>query len=140
MSKKQQCFSKFTDQEICLIYATFLSKVYQSGNLVSFSMTSLNQRTVALLKDRGYQCDVVESYNAFTKRKKDLFGIFDILAIGSGETLGIQITSKSNISARIKKIEESEYLPLLLAAGWRIIVFGWFKKDNGRYDYKEFEF
>ena len=103
-------------------------------------MTSLNQRTVALLKDRGYQCDVVESYNAFIKRKKDLFGIFDILAIGSGETLGIQITSKSNILARIKKIEESEYLPLLLAAGWRIIVFGWFKKDNGRYDYKEFEF
>jgi len=103
-------------------------------------MTSLNQRTVALLKDRGYQCDVVESYNAFTKRKKDLFGIFDILAIGSGETIGVQITSKSNISARIKKIEESEYLPLLLQAGWRIIVFGWFKKDNGRYDVKEFEF
>jgi len=103
-------------------------------------MTSLNQRTVALLKDQGYQCDVVESYNAFTKRKKDLFGIFDILAIGSGETIGVQITSKSNMSARIKKIEESEYLPLLLAAGWRIIVFGWFKKDNGRYDVKEFEF
>jgi hypothetical protein len=52
----------------------------------------------------------------------------------------VQITSKSNISSRIKKIEESEYLPLLLEAGWRIIVFGWFKKDNGRYDYKEFEF
>ena len=103
-------------------------------------MTSLNQRTVALLKDRGYKCDIVESYNAFTKRKKDLFGIFDILAIGSGETLGVQITSKSNISSRIKKIEESEYLPLLLDAGWRIIVFGWFKKDNGRYDVKEFEF
>jgi hypothetical protein len=103
-------------------------------------MTSLNQRTVALLKDRGYQCDIVESYNAFTKRKKDLFGVFDILAIGKGETIGVQITSKSNISSRIKKIEESEYLPLLLEAGWRIIVFGWFKKDNGRYDYKEFEF
>ena len=103
-------------------------------------MTSLNQRTVALLKDRGYQCDVVESYNAFTKRKKDLFGVFDILAIGKGETIGVQITSKSNIAARIKKIEESEYLPLLLEADWRIIVFGWFKKDNGRYDVKEFEF
>ena len=103
-------------------------------------MTSLNQRTVALLKDRGYQCDIVESYNAFTKRKKDLSGVFDILAIGKGETIGVQITSKSNIAARIKKIEESEYLPLLLEAGWRIIVFGWFKKDNGRYDVKEFEF
>ena len=44
------------------------------------------------------------------------------------------------MSARIKKIEESEYLPLLLEAGWRIIVFGWYKKDNGRFDVKEFEF
>jgi len=103
-------------------------------------MTSLNQRTVALLKDRGYQCDVVESYNAFTKRKKDLFGIFDIVAIGNGETIGIQLTSKSNMSSRIKKIADSDFFTEIVRSGWRIIVIGWYKKENGRYDYKEFEF
>lgn len=81
-----------------------------------------------------------ESYNAFTKRKKDLFGIFDLVAIGNEETIGIQITSKSNISARVKKIEESDYLAELIRSGWRIIVIGWFKQDNGRYAYKEVEF
>jgi hypothetical protein len=95
---------------------------------------------VALLESRGYKCDVVESYNAFTRRKKDLFHIFDILAIGNGETVGIQITSKSNMSSRIKKISESEFLPELVRSGWRLIIIGWFKKPNGRYDYKEFEF
>jgi hypothetical protein len=44
------------------------------------------------------------------------------------------------MSSRIKKIQESEYLPELIRSGWRIIVIGWFKKPNGRYDYKEFEF
>jgi hypothetical protein len=103
-------------------------------------MTSLNQRTIEIFKDRGYVCDVVESYNFFTKRKKDLFTIFDVLAVGNGETLGIQITSKSNMSARIKKIENAEVLPHLIAAGWRVIVIGFFKQQNGRYACKEFEF
>jgi len=88
----------------------------------------------------GYKCTVVESYNSFTRRKKDLFGIFDVLAVGAGQTIGIQITSKSNMNARVKKIEESEFLPEIIGAGWRIIVIGWYKKPNGRYDYKELEF
>jgi hypothetical protein len=101
---------------------------------------SQNSRTVALLASRGYKCDIVESYNSFTRRKKDLFHIFDILAVGNGETIGVQITSKSNMSSRIKKISESEYLPELIKSKWRVIVLGWYKKPNGRYDYKEFEF
>ena len=103
-------------------------------------MSSLNQRTIALFTERGYNCTVVESYNFFTKRKKDLFGIFDVLAVGNEETIGIQITSKSNMAARMRKIQESEHLPEIIRSGWRVVVIGWFKKPNGRYDYKEFEF
>ncbi len=103
-------------------------------------LASLNQRTIALFQERGYQCDTVESYNSFTKRKKDLFGLFDILAIGNGETVAIQLTSKSNMSTRIRKISESPILPELLRSNWRVLVVGWYKKPNGRYDYKEFEF
>jgi hypothetical protein len=95
---------------------------------------------MALFESRGYKCEVVESYNSFTKRKKDMFGILDMVAIGNEETLGIQMTSKSNMSSRIKKIQESDYFVEILRSKWRIIVIGWFKKPNGRYDFKEFEF
>jgi len=95
---------------------------------------------MALFESRGYKCEVVESYNSFTKRKKDMFGILDMVAIGNEETLGIQMTSKSNMSSRIKKIQESDFFVELLRSKWRIIVIGWFKKPNGRYDFKEFEF
>jgi len=95
---------------------------------------------MALFESRGYKCEVVESYNSFTKRKKDMFGILDMVAIGNEETVGIQMTSKSNMSSRIKKIQESDYFVELLRSKWRIIVIGWFKKPNGRYDFKEFEF
>jgi hypothetical protein len=92
------------------------------------------------MEERGYICDIVESYNSFTKRKKDLFGIFDILAVGNGETVAIQLTSKANMSTRIKKISNSEYLPEILRSNWKVKVIGWYKKPNGRYDFKEFEF
>jgi hypothetical protein len=99
-----------------------------------------SQRTVAHLRKLGYQTANVEHYNYFTKRKHDLFGCIDILAIGNNETLAVQVTSKSNMSSRIKKIEASEALPEMLRSGWRVIVHGWFRKDNGRYELKEFEF
>jgi hypothetical protein len=82
----------------------------------------------------------VEYYNAYTRRKHDLFGCIDLLAIGNGETLAIQVTSKSNMSARIKKIEDSAALPEMLRSGWRILVHGWWKNKSNRYELKEFEF
>jgi hypothetical protein len=99
-----------------------------------------SQRTVAHLRKLGYQTANVEHYNYFTKRKHDLFGCIDILAIGNNETLAVQVTSKSNMSSRIKKIEESEALPEMLRSNWRVIVHGWWKGTNGRYQLKEFEF
>ena len=99
-----------------------------------------SQRTVAHLRKLGYQTANVESFNYFTKRKKDLFGVIDILAIGNGETLAVQVTSKSNMSSRIKKIEESEALPEMLRSNWRVIVHGWSKNTKNRFELNEFEF
>ena len=109
-------------------------------NHFQIKMTSLNQRAIAIYKNKGYICDTVESYNSFTKRKKDLFTIFDVVAVGNKETVGIQLTSKSNMSARIRKITESDALPYLLSAGWRVVVMGFYKQPNGRWACKEFEF
>jgi hypothetical protein len=82
----------------------------------------------------------VEYYNAYTRRKHDLFGCIDLLAIGNGETLAIQVTSKSNMSARIRKIEDGDALPEMLRSGWRVLVHGWWKNKSNRYELKEFEF
>jgi len=101
---------------------------------------TLSQRTTKHLREQGYLVATVEHYNSFTRRKHDLFGCIDLLAIGNGETLAIQVTSRSNMSARIKKIQDNLALPEMLRSKWRILVHGWDKGTNGRYRLKEFEF
>ena len=101
---------------------------------------TLTLRTTKHLRQQGYMVATVETYNYFTKRKHDLFGCIDLLAIGNGETLAIQVTSKSNMSARIHKIEDSEALPEMLRSGWRVLVHGWWKNKSNRFELKEFEF
>jgi hypothetical protein len=101
---------------------------------------TLTLRTTKHLRELGYLVATVEHYNSFTRRKHDLFGCIDLLAIGNGETLAIQVTSRSNMSARIKKIQDAEALPEMLRSKWRIIVHGWDKGTNNKYRLKEFEF
>jgi hypothetical protein len=99
---------------------------------------SLTVRSKAHLSEQGYIVATVEHYNAFTKRKHDLFGCIDLLAIGNGETVAVQVTSKSNLSARRHKIEEAEAYPEMLRSGWRVILHGWYKENN-RWKLKEEE-
>ena len=94
---------------------------------------SPTQRTLKRLKDSGDYplIEVVERWNAFAKVRKDLFGIIDILAIDhKGVVTALQVTSYSNVGARVKKITESPATPFLRTADWVILVEGWHKKDN----------
>jgi len=93
-------------------------------------MTTLTARSKWQLEGDGYRVAIVEHYNAFTKRKHDLFGCIDLLAIGNNETVAVQVTSKSNLSARRHKIEEAEAYPEMLRSGWRVILHGWYKEGN----------
>lgn len=72
-------------------------------------------------------CEVVERWNAFARIRQDLFGIIDIVALDEQQTLGVQTTSWTNVSARVKKIADSPQLPALLRAGWVLEVHGWKK-------------
>ena len=73
---------------------------------------------------------IVERWNSFAKIRQDLW-CFDILAIDNqGNTVAVQVTSKSNVNARIKKIEESDSLPWLRSANWTLLVEGWHKDKN----------
>ena len=79
------------------------------------------------LKEEGYQPWVVEHWNFYAGIRQDLFGIIDILAVGHGKTIAIQCTSYSGVSARIRKIRESPYLPAILESGWEVYIHGWRK-------------
>lgn len=95
-------------------------------------------RSLAHLRKTCDLVQVVEKWNPHARIRQDLFGIVDILAISGAETIAVQSTSWANVSSRVKKMAESDALPKLREAGWRILVHGW-RKDGktGRYEMKE---
>lgn len=95
-------------------------------------------RSLKLMRDRGYYSEVVERYNSFTKTRHDFAGFIDILCLGDGEIIGVQTTSFSNQSARIKKIREHENLQVVIDSGIRIVTHGWHKVKN-RWQVREIE-
>jgi hypothetical protein len=85
-------------------------------------------RTLAALRKEGWTCAVVEKWIPQMKRRVDLFGCIDIVAIREGETLGVQCTTRDNQSSRITKIHEEPRMRLWVAAGNRLAVYGWAKR------------
>lgn len=92
--------------------------------------TSPTQRSLKLLREAGYTVAVVEHFNHFARIRQDLFGFIDLLALRGEETLAIQTTSYSNVSARVNKIADHENVAAVRKAGWAIAVHGWHKVGN----------
>jgi hypothetical protein len=90
-------------------------------------------RSLDALRALGYAPWVVEYWNSFSRKRVDLFGAWDIVAVGNGEIVFVQTTSGSNVSARVKKIADNEYTPLLRAAGVKLEVHGWRKSSRNRW-------
>jgi carbonic anhydrase len=86
------------------------------------------QRSLKELRARGLTVEVTEHWNAFTKRRHDLFNFADMLALGETIT-AVQTTSGSNVSARIEKITRDPIVApkakAWLLAGGKILVHGW---------------
>lgn len=91
------------------------------------------QRTLAEMRKRGHMAAVVEKWNPHARIRQDLFGIIDVLCLGDSEVIGVQTTSASNLSARVRKIVDCDALPALRKAGVRLLVHGWKKASNGRW-------
>lgn len=89
---------------------------------------SPTQRTLAHLRKEGYLCQIVEHWNPYSHTRQDLFGFIDILAIKPNVILGVQATSTSNLSARVKKIRSTPASEVWLASGGLIKVMCWSKK------------
>ena len=109
---------------------------------------ALTPKSTKLLESQCFLVGRSEHWLAFqgdTKGgvRQDLFGFIDLLALGPkkfdfcvpnhGEVLAVQVTSRVNISSRVKKIKESKYLERVLEVGWKVVVHGWYKDDNGRW-------
>ena len=99
---------------------------------------SPTQLTLKKLRDDGYNTvAITEKWNPHARVRQDLYQCIDVLAISDeGEVLAIQCTSKSNMSARIHKIEDNEHISNIRAAGWQFEVCGWFKNKQGRWEVK----
>ena len=100
---------------------------------------SPTQRSLKLMRDRGYLCEVVEHWNPWSKTRKDLWGFIDVLCIKEGQVIGVQTTSKTNISARYKKIKEHDNVWWVLDSGIRVLIQGWGKNKSGRWEMREIE-
>lgn len=87
-------------------------------------------RSLKYLREQGYVCDIAERYNAFTRKRNDLFGFIDIVAVHPLKQglLGVQTTSTGNIQARIKKATILDTYDLWLNAGNKIEFHGWSKR------------
>lgn len=94
---------------------------------------SPTQRSLQLLRSRGYIPWIVERWIAQARKRVDFYGIADIIAIHpeSGDMLAVQTTSMSNLGARVDKITHHEHLELLRKAGIGVHCHGWRKLKSG---------
>lgn len=102
--------------------------------------TSPTQRSLELCRRHGWTVGKVEHWNSFAKRRVDLFGVIDLVALTGSQIVGIQTTSGDNVSARVVKILASEPARAWLESGGRLIVHGWRKLARvGGWDCREVE-
>lgn len=95
---------------------------------------SPTELTLRKLRADGYTAQVVEHWNSFARVRQDLFGVVDVIGLRGEETLAVQATSATNVSARIRKIADAPALPAIREAGWRFEVWGWRKNKANRWE------
>lgn len=91
---------------------------------------SPTQLSLEKLRADGWLAEVVEKWVPGANIRKDLWGWTDIVALKDGQTLAVQTTSYSNISARVNKITESDTIAEVRKANWSVEVHGWRKVNN----------
>ena len=115
------------------------------------SKTSPTKRTLDALRKLGYDAAVVEQWIPRVRRRRDLFGFADIIAIRPGEVLAVQACSGGGNSKRgsdhgthrakilahdpERKVQIYDRLRNWLEAGAKFEIWSWRKKD-GRWNHK----
>lgn len=95
-------------------------------------MTSPTKKSLDRLRKDGYLVEITEHWNPHAGVRNDLWGFCDLLAIKGKEIIAIQVTSQSNMQARVDKIlKHKNYLPVK-NSGIKIMVHGWAKGKDGK--------
>jgi hypothetical protein len=82
------------------------------------------QRTLAWLREHGYEAQKVEHWNHYARCRQDLFGFVDVLAVSDHDLLAIQTSDGAHHAEHIAKIIQSKAAPLL-ARHMEIEVWSW---------------
>lgn len=90
------------------------------------------QRSLIRLRKDGFLVAITEHWNVHAGIRQDLWGFCDLLAIKGKEILAIQVTSASNMNARIEKIVSHKNFIPVKKSGIKILVEGWEKKKVGK--------
>jgi hypothetical protein len=86
-------------------------------------------RTLKLLRAEGFWPWVVESYNAFSGKRNDMYGFADIIAIDNGLTLAVQVCG-ADFSSHVHKMTEERkeaVVAWLACPNRRVFLIGWRK-------------
>src|SRR5262249_17726219 len=102
------------------------------GRIPGMSPTA---RSLLHLRRLGFLAAPVEVYLHQIRRRRDLFGIGDVLAVHPRDKLVllVQCTSRAHVSDRLTRIRQRPELAELLTAGLAVGVWGW-DLGGGKWD------
>ena len=96
---------------------------------------NLKGDSLKLLAERGWLAGDVEMHVPGTHNRRDLFGLFDIVAVHpSRGILGLQVTNSANLGNHVTaalSVERARRVACCLRAGLRVEYWGWRPKGNG---------
>jgi hypothetical protein len=89
-------------------------------------------RTLSELRRLGYLAAVVETWIPRIERRRDLFGIADVLAVHPRDkaVLLVQATSAGHVQDRLRRVQARPETAVLLRAGLAVEVWGWRRLDG----------
>jgi hypothetical protein len=95
-------------------------------------MSSPTARTLTHLRRLGYLAAVVERWLPRVERKRDLFGVGDILAVHprDQQVLLVQATSAPHVADRLRRVQARPETAMLLRAGVGVEVWGWCRRGD----------
>lgn len=97
------------------------------------------QRSLKIMRARGYLAESVERFIPGANIRRDLFGFGDILAIRDNEIATVQSTDGSHLAARVRKIAVHANFPQVCRARIRVLVHGWRRDASRRWTLREID-
>ena len=94
--------------------------------------TSPTQKALKELRAAGWTVGIVEHWNPFAKIRQDLYGCIDLVCMLKGcPLLAVQVTSRSNLTARMTKSRAVAEMWVSTGANFQVWGYGT-TKTKGR--------